>query len=226
MPAENPTPDPLGAPLIAAPESVAPRPRKRLPAQALTMTVVLGVSVAALWAMRQYGMRAGMVFASTAPEMPGNDASKARNYDRIMADLARIQQPLDIAMGEFQKSPFMLDTHPTQAQATGTPEVAGTSDAERLARLREQRRQDLEARVHNFVLHSVVGGRVPVARIDDRIVKVGDLFDKDFKVEAIDGRSVSLSADGMGFTLTMEIDRNADPKRSPVQIGRPGNPRR
>lgn len=215
---EAPANDPLGTPLIAAPETGLVRPRRRLPAQALTMLVVLCVSVGALWAMRRYGMRAGMSFASGATDVPANDADKARTYDRIMADLARIQQPLDVALGEFTKSPFMLDARP--AISAGGAETE--TDAQRAMRDREQRRQELTTRVEAFILHSIVGGRVAVARIDDKTVRVGDTLDQDFKVESIEGRSVVLSADGMAFTLSMTDDNSSRGKRSPVKMGGPG----
>jgi hypothetical protein len=168
--------------------------------------------------MRQYGMKAGMSFASGATDMPASDADKARTYDRIMADLARIQQPLDVALGEFTKSPFMLDARPV----VNTHAPAGDDASQRAMRDREQRRQELTTRVEGFILHSIVGGRVAVARIDDKTVRVGDMLDEDFKVESIDGRSVVLTADGMAFTHSMTDDNSSQGKRSPVKMGAPG----
>lgn len=53
-------------------------------------------------------------------------------------------------------------------------------------------------------LHSVVGGRVPVARLGDQTVKVGDVVLELFTVTAIGGRSVALTVDGETYNLVMD----------------------
>jgi len=213
------SPDPLGTPVLGTPVSLVPKPKRRLPAQALTFVTVLGISVLALWGMRQFGMKAGMTFAASAPELPANDDAKARSYERIMADLARIQRPLDVAVGEFRKSPFMLDTETTKISTSGLPASIGPSDEERRARAREQRRAELQMRAESLRLQSVMDGRTPLARINGTTIRVGSIIDEEFTVESIKGRQVILIADAMAFTLTMDSENREQPKRSPVKIG-------
>jgi hypothetical protein len=55
-----------------------------------------------------------------------------------------------------------------------------------------------------LVLHSVMGGKRPLARIDDETVTVGDTVAEYFTVTEISGRSVTITADGESFTLTMQ----------------------
>ncbi|MBK9188798.1 MAG: hypothetical protein HUU18_02725 [Phycisphaerales bacterium] len=215
------TTDPLGTPALGTPPSLVTKPKRRLPAQALTCATVLGVSVLALWGMRQFGMKAGMTFAATTPELPSNDDAKARSYERIMADLARVQRPLDVAIGEFRKSPFMLDTETTKIAASGLPASIGPSDEERRARAREQRRAELQMRAESLKLQSVMDGRTPLARINGSTIRVGSIVDEEFTVESIKGRQVVLVADAMAFTLTMDSENREGPKRSPVKIGVP-----
>ncbi len=89
-------------------EVPALRPRRRFPTQLLVLALIVSVSAAALFAMRRYGMRSGFKFDAVDVDYK-DDSEKARTYERIMADLASVQKPLDVALGDFGKSPFMRE---------------------------------------------------------------------------------------------------------------------
>ena len=84
------------------------------------------------------------------------------------------------------------------------------SDLERLARLAaEQRRLEQEERtamlqgeVARYIVQSVIGGRVPVARINGQPVTVGKMLGS-FEVVEISGQSVYIRADDLVYELPM-----------------------
>ncbi|MDX2131965.1 MAG: hypothetical protein SFY69_07935 [Planctomycetota bacterium] len=229
VPSEAPRGPEAAAPFAGlSPEELAGQrpPKRRGSTQVVIFALVIGVSAISLWWMRREGTRAGVSFEEIKVEYTEPDAEKARTYQRIMADLARVQTPLDVALGEFGRSPFMLDTgtatiteHGTEVPAGPTPEeVAAREAAERAA----ARRQELVDALASLRLQSVMGGRSPLARIDDETVRVGDRVAKLFTVSGIEGRSVTLEADGQVFTLTMDDRRTDQPRRAPVKMGKPG----
>lgn len=167
--------------------------------------LVLGVSAGALFTMRQLGIKSGFTFQeAVAVEYQPPDPSKAATYERIMQDLAEAQRPLDVAMGELGLSAFAIAQAPAPGAAAVapalTPEERAAQDAARRA---EVRRLELEATARSLAVQSIIGGRVPVARINNRTVRVGDRLADNFTVKSIDDRSVVIEADGMTFTLEM-----------------------
>lgn len=57
----------------------------------------------------------------------------------------------------------------------------------------------------------MAGGR-PVARINGRLVRVGDKLDEVFRVAAITGRGVQIQADGHVFILELSTGQNPGQK--------------
>jgi hypothetical protein len=197
---------------------------RRVSAQVVILLLVVGASAASLWWMRREGMKVGVNFQEMKLEYSEPDAEKARTYARIMADLARIQTPLDVALCEFGKSPFMLETgqarvgEPVASPAKGlsAEELAAREAAERA----EARRLEIRGLLENMRLQGIMGGRVPLARIDGQTLQVGDKVGEFFTVVAIEGRAVTLEADGEKYTLTMDEPKSA-PKKAPVKVGTP-----
>ncbi|CAG0997426.1 hypothetical protein PHYC_02653 [Phycisphaerales bacterium] len=211
-----------------SPEELAGKSRGRrgkTSTQVVILLLVVGVSAVSLWWMRREGTKVGVNFQELKVDYSEPDAEKARTYARIMTDLARIQTPLDVALGEFGKSPFMLDSGKAVVSENGVSVPAGPDPQEVAAReaaeRAEARRQELLTALENLRLQSLMGGRVPLARIDDRTVRVGDEVGGVFTVTAIEGRTVTLAADGQTFTLTIDEQRTTTPKRAPVKMGTP-----
>lgn len=198
------------------------KPRRKIPTQTLLLGLVLAVSGASLFWMRHEGLKSGVDFKPINTDYKEADAEKARTYDRIMADLARIQEPLDVALGEFGKSPFMLDTGATKITESGQPVVddAARMQAEAEARIKA-RREELVMMAGGLQLNSVMGGATPMARIDGEFVRVGDIVHETFKVTEIDGLTVTVTAEGQTFKLTMEPKGNQAPRKAPVKMGKP-----
>lgn len=202
-----------------APAYVPGKSKNRLSGQIACMVIIVAVSAATIFFMRQYGVKAGINFDTVAVEYQQPDEAKARTYQRIMADLSRIQKPMEVALGEFGASPFMLDrpvTRVNPANPTGpemTPEeIAAEAERRRV----EQEREEMLMALRNLKLQGVMGGSVPLARISDRTYRVGDVIYDVFTITKIEGREVTVQCKGESFTISME-DVDAGPKASPMR---------
>lgn len=204
---------PQGMPLPNA------KPKNRLSGQLACMVIIVAVSAATIFFMRQYGVKAGINFDTVAVEYQQPDEAKARTYERIMSDLSRIQKPMEVALGEFGASPFMLDRPVTRVNpadpnsAALTPEqIAAEAERRRL----EQEREEMLLTLRNLKLQGVMGGHVPLARISDNTYRVGDVIYKTFTITKIEGREVTVECKGEEFTLSMEAAADG-PKVSPMR---------
>jgi hypothetical protein len=189
-------PDPGRPGMGISEEAPALRPRRRFPTQVLVLLLIVGVSAAALYAMRRYGMRAGFQFDTVNTDFKDNDSEKAKTYERIMADLASVQKPLDVALGDFGKSPFMRENSTKITPDIPQLPIAQSDD--------ERHKQEASAAVKALHLNGIIGN---IARIDEQNVKVGDTVSSILTVKAIDGRSVTFEAYGDEYTMTMEVGK-------------------
>jgi hypothetical protein len=186
-------------------------PRKvKVNAQAVVLIIVLGVSAAALASMRHIGMKSGINFKDQG-SIPTqvrvqDDPQKVERYDRIMKDLQQLQQPLDIALGELAKIPALIPTDRKIEQPFGGPTtpVDSMSNADReLASRKAKIRKDAA----ELKLQSCMGGKVPLARIDGKFYRIGDLVNEVFIVRSIENRSASVEAEGETFELKMDMGK-------------------
>jgi hypothetical protein len=191
-----------------APLNVPQARKAKMPSQVPLLLVILCISGGALYSMRQYGMKSGFKFQDVNVDIQEEDSEKARTYERIMADLDRVQNPLDVTLTEFGNSPFMR----AQGEVTYTPEVGP-----RTPEMTDVERRRIEAvdTLKRLKLRGIIGH---VARIDDETVRVGDTVAGLFVVKSIDGRTVTFEAHGEVFTLTLEAAK-AGPKKSPTRVG-------
>jgi hypothetical protein len=194
-------------------------PRKvKVNSQAVVLVIVLGVSAAALASMRHIGMKSGINFKSGegAPAQPAvlqDDPEKVARYDRIMKDLQQLQQPLDIALGELAKIPALIPSDykieqpkPGDATTKVPEDLTGKQNAMRLAKVREA--------ASRLKLQSCMGGKVPLARIDGKFYRIGDLVNEMFIVRSIENRSAVVEAEGETFNLEMQAGKPSSTAKS------------
>lgn len=195
------------APLIAE----APVKRRKGSSQLVLVVLLFAVSGAALFGMRHLGARAGMDMTIAEVNWKFGDdkdaAEKAKSYERIMSDLQRMQRPLDVAMGDFQKSPFMLDM-PEQVEPVplASLEDEEAKKAELARREAMAKRDQVKKAVEALQLQSVLGGAKPMARINGETFRLGEKINGMFVVQTIRGREreVVLDHDGEEFTISMQ----------------------
>jgi hypothetical protein len=196
---------------------VPPRQRGRFPTQAVILILIVAVGGAALYGMRRWGMQSGVVFDMGKTKDIKDTSEDARTYERIMADLAAIQKPLDVALTDFGKSPFMRDSGPNVTPNVSTTEPAPT-DAER-------RKQEAFTALKAMHLNGIIGN---IARIDEVTVKAGDKIGPNdlFTIKSVEGRTVTfMTVDGDEFQLTMEVKKNQPGKGPAGPASNPGKPR-
>jgi hypothetical protein len=208
---EQPNPRGRGGIESIIQEAEVPRPRRRFPTQTLLLLLILSASAGALYGMRKYGMQSGFSFKTVEVTLEDQDIERARTYERIMIDLARIQEPLDVALGEFDNSPFMRRPQPNRVNPDlGPIPSERPTDQERLM-------AEAVTRLKMMRLNSIIG---PVARIDNQTIRAGSTIDI-FTVKSVAGRTVTLEAYGQEFTISIET---AHPRPSPGRQQFPGQP--
>jgi hypothetical protein len=177
-----------------------PKVRQYRPTQHIVLAGLLVVSVASIFTMRKMAGRA-IAQDSSAQQVDYThtiDPARSAQYDRIMSDLARLEKPMQLDVDLAAAAAFGEKKHSNTVQA-GDNET----DGQKQTRERKRRQNELLTKANSLVVQSVMGGRRPVARISGETFGVGDSV-QDFKIVSIEGRNVTLEADGFRFTLAME----------------------
>ncbi len=162
-----------------------------------------------IFGMRKLGMSVGTASAEVpvAIETSGSVKIETGRFEKLMSDLAAGDRPVQVDSSKLGRSPFEL----TVEGETAAVETVKESEEARLARLAEEarvkaeadRKRQIETALAGLKLYGVVGGRTPAARVNDKIVRVGDEVEDLFKVKSIAVRSVVLEADGVEYEITM-----------------------
>lgn len=202
-------------PLPGSESDLASR-KVKVNSQAVVLVIILGVSAASLASMRHIGMKAGVKFGAGGNDAPvamvKDDPEKVARYDRIMKDLHQLQQPLDIALGELAKIPALIPTdRKVELDPGATSIAANPEDIANRNRLAERAKTRGDAA--KLKLQSCMGGRVPLARIDGKFYRIGDLVGEKFIVRAIENRSATVEADGESFLLEMDMGKTGTPTK-------------
>jgi hypothetical protein len=186
-------------------------PKRRVPVQAMVLAVLVVVAAGALYAMRRLGM--GPIGAIAEVKIDYNydkSGGDSADHEKLLADLSTSQVEHQVPADQVQKNPFRMPVlHPElPAQTKVEP---NKPSPEELARI--QRQKDIADALKTLQVHSVLSGAIPVARIGDENVRVGDVVATYFTVVSIGGREVEIQADGQVYTLSLDdIVAGAKPK--------------
>ena len=137
---------------------------------------------------------------------------------------------MQVPAEHIDKNPFRLERG--RPAATETPVVDDSAEraareAERLRLEAERRLSELNIAFSRLTLNTVMtGGRVPVARINNQIVGVGERVGEHFTVVDITSEGVEMLAEGHTFHLevaSMVNPRNTGPggRTPPPSTSRP-----
>lgn len=188
-------------------------PKRRVPMQAAVLVVLVVVAAGALYAMRRLGM--GPLSAVAEPVLLDYNLNKkgdGTDHKKLLADLTVSHVDHQVPADQVKKNPFRLpDVLPDRPDEKVVDKPKGPSQAEIEA---EQRRLLIANTLATLKVHSVLSGTVPVARINDENVRVGDTLAKLFTVTAIEGRSVTIMADEVAYIISIDDDVA---KRGPVK---------
>jgi hypothetical protein len=221
-----------GTPAPLADAAPPTAPRRKINPQTLVLALVLSASGAALFMMRKQGMRGGLNFNHTSSVE--NQVEKVRGKSsveeqRILSDLARSTALAAVPPEKIQKNPFVLVEEATPSDGRGPDPNALRAEQDR--RAREQREQDIQSRFSSLRCTSVMEGPTPVAYVNNKLVKVGDVIEDYFTVAQIYDRSVELLADGRPYSLEVSKTTGGPPgapggaPRPPHNFNNPPVPR-
>jgi len=189
-----------------------PRPR-RLGGMVVLLVVFL-VGTALLLGMRKLGMTRRIEMVDFKIDYPIEKAELDKlnkDHEDVLRELNSSGQLVQVPLDQVQTNPF-------QWKLTEQSVQPGTSDAGLEAELArkalEARKRQADSRFAMLRLNSVMEGRVPVAQISGTLVKIGDVLDDLFTVTAIEGRSVTLDAEGTAYRLS--LGEGKEPRRSPA----------
>ena len=158
---------------------------------------VLAIGIALLFFMRQAGMGPRPAEADVIVDYQFQEKRAAEAVElqqEVLEELNRAGPPVQFETEEIGRNPFRLKA-PLQI-TDGSPETAAENAG-------EVRVMDALSRLR---LQTVIDGRIPVARISGKTVRVGDRVGELFVAESISGRSVTLRAGDRVFTLEMNAD--------------------
>ncbi|MBM4107215.1 MAG: hypothetical protein FJ255_00105 [Phycisphaerae bacterium] len=202
----------------ARPEpGAAPRKPSRVSGQTLVLVLVLGVSAASLFTMRQMSKRSGIRLETVDVAYVPDENARRRAVDqaRIVRFLSESGSPVQVPRESLDKNPFFLGLESTSLPIGADPAEVEAHRAAELAREQAaQRQEEIQNHLASFTLHSVLGGRNPIARINDVTVRPGDTLNDLFKVVSIEGRSVTLECDGKSYALDLDARKGAAPGTS------------
>jgi hypothetical protein len=204
--------------------ALPPRKPPRVSGQTLVLVLILGVSAAALFTMRQMSRRSGIRMETINVSYTPDENSRRRAVDqaRIVQFLVESGTPVQVPRESLDKNPFYLGVSAAALPIGVDPaEIEAHRRAEQARQAALAREQEIRSRLGTLILHSVLGGRTPIARINDATVRVGDTVAELFTVVAIEGRTVTLECDGQRYTL----DLDAKPDQPASRPGTPSRPR-
>jgi len=193
----------------------APQARK-VSSQTIVLGAVLLGAGALLFGMRQMGMgpKVSLADLKIDYERAEEGADGAARTARVMKELELAAKPVQVKAESLGRNPFRLTKAAEPTEELDDSSFAEKAAADAMAREAEAERKRLaaansalEGALADLQLYSIMGGRVPLARINDQTVTIGDVVADRFSVKNIEGRVVTLEAEGREFTLSVEEQR-------------------
>lgn len=185
--------------------------RGRVPLTLVVLAVVAIGGAGGIAAMRHHGMGSGMSFETAQIEYTADRGSSAdeKEVERVLSTLSQSGRPLQVPHNQIELNPFQLQTAPVVSDTSGddlasrraAEEAARRAERERVAR--QQRLEEIETKLRGLRVQSVMPGPQPLARINNQIVREGDLLEEMFIVKRIEGSQVLLEADDEIYVVTL-----------------------
>ena len=181
---------------IAAPRMKRPRTAN------IVIGVVIVASIGVIYGMRLHGMGLGMTLALDKMPIIDYDLERRQGNDKDQARILKQLKNLEPVQNEHEsiaKNPFRL----TESQPTEVAPIRNPVDPDAARKVQEAMQQTAFGTLE---LQAVMNGRIPIAKVNNRIVKVGDKIkvnEVEFTVKGIHDRTVELDLDGKLYALSM-----------------------
>lgn len=169
------------------------------------LLLVLLISAAAIFGMRKIGLGSLAALASGgASELDMSQVPKIDDtHKQVLTELSKSRTDNQVSKDDLQRNPFLLMMRPKPLKPViaNMPDMpAPKDDAEAL---KQARVRELLEKLSAMQLNGIMGGARPVARIDGRLYRAGEVVAGTFTVRTISGKQVQLEADGELFVLEM-----------------------
>jgi len=138
-----------------------------------------------IFVMRQVGLGAASVIAAIVVDYDPNEFTKGPGDPAVLDELVRSRVAIQVPADVIEQDPFVLEGASAAVDPVKQPVVPQLSAEERARQLLEQQIEDATSQV---AVQSVMGGPIPLARINGTIYRLGDKLLEVLKIEAIEGR--------------------------------------
>lgn len=195
---------------MQSPEELFALPKaSQRPRQMVVLVILVLGAVGAIFAMRHFGMGPAGALAEVDMDYKPAKIGSGISPHKVLKDLERSRRAVQVPAENIKQDPFVLDNTTPEVEAPVVdPDLARRAEAERLRQQQEARRKAVDTDLQKLTLQGVMGGSVPVARISGKLYKVGMPVGEYFTIAAIEGREVTLKADGQTYTLTMSNEKD------------------
>jgi hypothetical protein len=160
------------------------------------LIVVIGVAGSVLFGMRKLGLGGKLELIDIKIDYPLEVDKQVSSQDHE-AILSQLRSSVDVK----QVPPDLVQMNPFEWKEAsklvdrGDEVDLAAQEAARLRREREENMRLVDTAFRRLRLNSVKGGRVPVANISGRLVRIGDRIEEHFVIERIEGRQIELRSD-------------------------------
>jgi hypothetical protein len=191
----------------------APGSKFKVHSQTLVIALVLAASGGALYMMRKQGMGAGIRFDPPKIDYDMNKISKPADEvhaRQVIDELEKSQSQGQVAGEKIQKNPFQLDTHgPIEAAMPIDP-----ADAAKARQAAEDAARDnaVKQALTTVELNATMVGNTPLARINGKIAREGDMVADVFKLKEVQDRSVVLESGGKLYVVNISENVGGKPR--------------
>jgi len=166
------------------------------------------VGTAGLVGMRVMGRNAGMKLDKFDAEFkPASSAASAAQVTKVLDELAVHTAPLQVPTDAMKRNPFVLEMPKAEVAVAEPDPIVEKPTVDREALERQTLIADT---LRGISVTSVVRGAMPLARINDKLYRVGDRIGKVLDIIEISERGVVLSADGKQYVLSMKDETRAE----------------
>lgn len=194
---------------MQSPEEAFGMPKSRRTSQAVIVCLLLAGAVTAIFAMRHFGMGPSAALAGVELEYKPDESARYESPARILAQLERSRTAVQVPVDHITQDPFELNPTDTSDPEAASREALRLRQQE-LEAARARRQAEITAAIGKLELQSVMQGRVPVARINGEICRIGSPVGDRFVVETIESRHVTLLDDN-GERHKLSLDETNRP---------------
>lgn len=195
--------DPFNNP--GGPGGFGAAPKNKVSAQTVILGVIVVVGAGLLIGMRKFGM--GPISSLTEVKIeytPNPETAQDREeFDQVLDALARSSDRKQVPSEWLTRDPFVLEGFGVEEEPEEIMVAEVQEDQNEIAR--RQLANNVDSAAENVMIQSVMGGRIPLARIDGKLLQVGDRVETYLTIIGVEGRTVRfMGDDGRIFEAEVE----------------------